>query len=469
MAEDRFDIEEFLEENESKIQDYDSYLELLEPEFVSGTFGGGFGLYSPVKVDHTPEEQWEIIKSVIINQGNVEAFQEYFNQLSDEDTFNKLSELIGYNMNPELIDAIEIAAPAERDKFISYIVTNETTAAAQIFDNAPGSEELKKILGIENFEDITESQKADFLQIINASMNIPGSAALAQYYGYDNQSAVFNFDYEGTSTNVGPVYKMGMAEGLLASMSENEVADMQSLLIRAGYLSPFSAYTLFDPSDPATQVALGKAMAAHNNRKDGAPQLNLAQQQEILSGLISPELTNVVLDKLNFELNQDVKQLDKEEKTRLYATNELTLAAATERADTIAGGVLQRDVDMVTAGRLAKVYQDIYNEKYQQVVETALDKMSTGRRAELQRIRDVQAGKDVEDTRFVGVPASSETESLIPSTEELGQQAATFAKLDFARKLKDTYFAQEIDDNERRSAITQSAIGFNTALRTLSG
>ena len=130
---------------------------------------------------------------------------------------------------------------------------------------------------------------------------------------------------------------------------------------------------------------------------------------------------------------------------------------------------MQRDVDMITAGRLAKVYQDIYNEKYQQVVETALEKMSTGRRAELQRIKNVQAGKDVEDTRFVGVPASSETESLIPSTEELGQQAATFAKLDFARKLKDTYFAQEIDDNERRSAITQSAIGFNTALRTLSG
>ena len=70
------------------------------------------------------------IKSVIINQGNVEAFQEYFNQLSDEDTFNKLAQLVGYNMNPELIDAIEIAAPSEKDKFMSYIVTNETTAAA---------------------------------------------------------------------------------------------------------------------------------------------------------------------------------------------------------------------------------------------------------------------------------------------------------------------------------------------------
>ena len=52
MAEDKFDIEEFLEENESKIQDYDSYLDLLEPEFVSGTFGSGFGLYSPIKIDH---------------------------------------------------------------------------------------------------------------------------------------------------------------------------------------------------------------------------------------------------------------------------------------------------------------------------------------------------------------------------------------------------------------------------------
>ena len=314
----------------------------------------------------------------------------------------------------------------------------------------------------------TGEQEA-LLQLSRANLAIPGSAALAGFYGYDNQSAVFNFDYTGTSANIGPVYKMGMAEGLLASMSENEVADLQSSLIKAGYLSPFASYTLFDPSDPATQVALSKAMAAHNNRKHGTPKLTVQQQSEILSGLISPELTTTVLDKLNFELKRDARQLEKEENTRLYAVNELTLAAATERADTIAGGVLQRDVDMITAGKLAKVYQDIYNEKYQQVVETALDKMSTGRRAELQRIQDVKAGKQVDDTRFVGVPASSETESLIPSTEEMGQQAATFAKLDFARKLKDTYFAQEIDDNERRSAITQSAIGFNTALRTLSG
>jgi len=469
MAEDKFDIEEFLEENESKIQDYDSYLDLLEPEFVSGTFGSGFGLYSPIKMEHSPEEQWEVIKAVIISQGNVSAFQEYFNQLGEEETFDKLGELLGYGLNEEIIEAIEIAQPQQKNRLISFIVTNETAKAQEIFDNAPGSDELKKIIGTDNFEELPASMQEEMLVLVRKTTQIPGATALASYYGFDNQSAAFAFDYDGTSDTAGPVYKMGMAQGLLASMSENEVADLQSKLIRAGYLSPFTAYTLFDASDPATQAALGQAMAAHNNRKNGTPMLDVTQQSELLSGYVSPELTNTILDKLNSELRNDEAALGKEEKTRLYATNELTLAAATERADTIAGGVLQRDVDMITAGRLAKVYQDIYNEKYSQVVETALDKMSTGRRAELQRIRDVQAGKNVADTRFVGVPASSETESLVPSTEEMGQQAATFAKLDFARKLKDTYFAQELEDNERRAAISQASIGFSTALRTLSG
>ena len=147
----------------------------------------------------------------------------------------------------------------------------------------------------------------------------------------------------------------------------------------------------------------------------------------------------------------------------------MSLAAATERADTIAGQVISRDVDMVTAGKLAEVYNNIYREKYEEVVDTALQKMSTGREAELQRIKDIREGKSVPDTRFVGLPASSETESTVPSQEELSQQAATFAKLDFSRRLKDTYFAQEIDDNERRAAIAQASIGFNTALRSLGG
>ena len=69
----------------------------------------------------------------------------------------------------------------------------------------------------------------------------------------------------------GPVYKQGMASSLLASMSENEVADLQSKLIEAGYLNPFTPYTLFDPSDAATQNALAAAMGAHNNRVDGTP------------------------------------------------------------------------------------------------------------------------------------------------------------------------------------------------------
>ena len=95
--------------------------------------------------------------------------------------------------------------------------------------------------------------------------------------------------------------------------------------------------------------------------------------------------------------------------------------------------------------------------------------METGRAAELNRIRAIQGGEQGDATRFVGLPASAETESTVPTQEEMAQQAATFAKLDFSRRLKDTYFAQEIEDSERRAAIAQASIGFNTALRSLGG
>ena len=126
MAEDRFDIEEFLEENESKIQDYDSFKELIREDMipvVPGRFNftGLAARELGVSTEYTKEEQWEIIKSVIISQGNVEAFQEYFNELTDEDAFDKLGQLVGFGLNEEIITAMEIAAPIEKNRFISFV------------------------------------------------------------------------------------------------------------------------------------------------------------------------------------------------------------------------------------------------------------------------------------------------------------------------------------------------------------
>ena len=67
MAEDRFDIEEFLEENESKIQDYDSFKELIREDkipVVPGRFNftGLAARELGVSTEYTKEEQWQIIK-----------------------------------------------------------------------------------------------------------------------------------------------------------------------------------------------------------------------------------------------------------------------------------------------------------------------------------------------------------------------------------------------------------------------
>ena len=474
---DEFDIEQYLADNPPDIKDYDTYVDYLNDiSYSRATLPiGAFGYAGPYRGEAaSPEEAWEVIKSVIITQQTVEPFEEYFKSLTEADAFDKLSELVGY-MIPDIELVVDnVLTPQKQTEFTSFIVSQEVAKQQEVLDNAPGSEQIKELLrnmGFEtaNFEDLPQEAKKVLLDMINANMQVSGAAALAQFYGFNQEEAVFNFDYTGESVRTGPVYKQGMASSLLASMSENEVADLQSKLIEAGYLSPFSPYTLFDPSDAATQNALAAAMGAHNNRVDATPELNRQQQYELLSGLVSPGTTNVILNKLNAELNNDISRLGQEESTRLYGVNELSLAAATERVDTIAGQVMSRDIDMVTAGKLAEVYTNIYNEKYEQVVDTALQKMATGREAELQRIKDIRAGKSVPDTRFVGLPASSETESTVPSQEELAQQAATFAKLDFSRRLKDTYFAQEIDDNERRAAIAQASIGFNTALRTLGG
>lgn len=476
---DEFDVELFLEQNLPDIKDYDTYVDALQDEAVTkvvpGTYSGGFGLFAPTgQTKASPEEQWEVIKSVIITQQNIEPYIEYFKTLTEEDAYDKLTQLVGFTLPDFAIAAEEILSEQKNQEMIAFIVNQEVAKTQEILNNAPGSEQLKELIRAsgyepEDFENLPAEIKTNLLNIYNASTNIPGATALAQYYGFNQEEAVFDFNYTGTSTQGGPVYKQGMASSLLASMSENEVADLQSKLIEAGHLNPFTAYTLFDPSDAATQIALGKAMGEHNNRVDGTPILDKAQQYELLSGLVSPGTTELILNKLNEELNKDVSRLGEEERTRLYGVNELSLAAATERADTIAGQVISRDIDMVTAGKLADVYNNIYREKYEEVVDTALQKMSTGREAELQRIKDIREGKSVPDTRFVGLPASSETESTVPSQEELSQQAATFAKLDFSRRLKDTYFAQEIDDNERRAAIAQASIGFNTALRSLGG
>lgn len=474
---DEFDIEQYLADNPPDIKDYDTYVDYLNDiSYSRATLPiGGFGYAGPYRGEAaSPEEAWEVMKSVIITQQTVEPFEEYFKSLTEADAFDKLSQLIGY-MIPDIELVVDnVLTPQKQTEFTSFVVSQEIAKQQEVLDNAPGSEQIKELLrnmGLDttNFEDLPQEAKKVLLDMINANMQIAGAAALAQYYGFNQEEAVFNFDYTGESVRTGPVYKQGMASSLLASMSENEVADLQSKLIEAGYLSPFSPYTLFDPSDAATQNALAAAMGAHNNRVDATPELNRQQQYELLSGLVSPGTTNIILNKLNAELNNDISRLGQEESTRLYGVNELTLAAATERVDTIAGQVMGRDIDMVTAGKLAEVYTNIYNEKYEQVVDTALQKMATGREAELQRIKDIRAGKSVPDTRFVGLPASSETESTVPSQEELAQQAATFAKLDFSRRLKDTYFAQEIDDNERRASIAQASIGFNTALRTLGG
>lgn len=474
---DEFDIEQYLADNPPDIKDYDTYVDYLNDiSYSRATLPiGAFGYAGPYRGEAaSPEEAWEVMKSVIITQQTVEPFEEYFKSLPEADAFDKLSQLIGY-MIPDIELVVDnVLTPQKQTEFTSFVVSQEIAKQQEVLDNAPGSEQIKELLrnmGLDttNFEDLPQEAKKVLLDMVNANMQVTGAAALAQFYGFNQEEAVFNFDYTGESVRTGPVYKQGMALSLLASMTENEVADLQSKLIEAGYLSPFSPYTLFDPSDAATQNALAAAMGAHNNRIDATPELNRQQQYELLSGNVSVATTDVVLNKLNAELNNDISRLGQEETTRLYGVNELTLAAATERVDTIAGQVMSRDIDMVTAGKLAEVYTNIYNEKYEQVVDTALQKMATGREAELQRIKDIRAGKSVPDTRFVGLPASSETESTVPLQEELAQQAATFAKLDFSRRLKDTYFAQEIDDNERRASIAQASIGFNTALRTLGG
>ena len=476
MARDIFDVEEFLEDNAIEIRDYDSFLtelQKLRPTVSSRP-------YFPGTYDApTAEEKKEIVHSVIIDQQRLSPYKEYFTSMtSDEQKLEGLKELSSY-MIPDFYGvAKEILPESLYEELVAYGIQNQLVNQSKVLETSAGKKLLENMLSdynsqtgldVKEISELPMSIQENLYQQAMALSGAPGSAAFAQFYGYSQEDAVFNFNFDGGTLVGGPVYRQGMASGLLASMSEDEVANLQSKLIEAGYLSPFASYTLFDSSDPSTINALGKAMAAHNKRVGATPELDIPEQSEILQGVISIDLTNKILNKLNTELQNDVSTVRDEERTRLYGVNELTLAAATERADTIAGQVVGRDIDMVTAGKLAEVYKNIYNEKYQEVVKTALDKAATGREAELQRIQDIQAGKTVDDTRFVGLPASAETEGTVPTTEELAQQAATFAKLDFARKLKDTYFAQEMEDNDRKAAITQASIGFNTALRTLGG
>lgn len=475
---DEFDVEEFLEKNAVDIRDYDSYLTELQNEsreFISGTYAGGFGLYAPATVSKiTMDQQFEIIQQLVIDQQRLGPYKEWFNNLTDQNKMKYLKDLVGFNIVDLGEVSQELLTETDYEDLLLYVTNYGFVDQSKILEGSAGQQIVADILeglGFDgaDFDELPTGVRESVYQQALALIGAPGSAAFAQFYGYDREDAVFNFDYQGGTLNQGPVYRQGMASSLLASMSENEVAEMQTLLIEAGHLSPFASYTLFDPSDAATVNALGKAMATHNKRFGATPVLDRQQQAEILSGIVSVETTNVLIGKLTEELKNDVSVLGEEERTRLYGINELTLAAATERADTIAGQVIGRDVDMVTAGKLAEVYKNIYNEKYKQVVDTALQKMETGRAAELNRIKAIQGGEQGDATRFVGLPASAETESTVPTQEEMAQQAATFAKLDFSRRLKDTYFAQEIEDSERRAAIAQASIGFNTALRSLGG
>ena len=289
-------------------------------------------------------------------------------------------------------------------------------------------------------------------------------------YGQSSTDAI------GTRDSVtNQVYRFPLATAVDLKITKNDT-ESASIETAVGYRLRFDQASLSSSQLPA-QLSGGTANFTHLiDSTNGDSELlttseiyNVTQYKLRLNSDIDDEAGASRIGKLTEELKNDVSVLGEEERTRLYGINELTLAAATERADTIAGQVIGRDVDMVTAGKLAEVYKNIYNEKYKQVVDTALQKMETGRAAELNRIRAIQGGEQGDATRFVGLPASAETESTVPTQEEMAQQAATFAKLDFSRRLKDTYFAQEIEDSERRAAIAQASIGFNTALRTLGG
>ena len=94
---DEFDVELFLEQNLPDIKDYDTYVDALQDEAVTkvvpGTYGGGFGLFAPTgQTKASPEEQWEVIKSVIITQQTIEPYIEYFKTLTEEDAYDKLTQ-----------------------------------------------------------------------------------------------------------------------------------------------------------------------------------------------------------------------------------------------------------------------------------------------------------------------------------------------------------------------------------------
>lgn len=217
--------------------------------------------------------------------------------------------VVGSAITSEYSTAADLAYQAYVNK--TYFDTQIQTAAALALDGRTTQDLLKELEdgtintdkyleGIQNIIRLEGGSSEEIISIledpsavIDTSLFDPwlaGRIAVPDQFGF---IGIEEYDQEIYSNkeqgNLIPLYEVGMDRLLFASASPEEIAEVQNLLVEAGFLQPYSfAYGVVDFNQPegGTLAALNSAMSRFNLNAD------TISKEDLYNILIAPGATS---------------------------------------------------------------------------------------------------------------------------------------------------------------------------------
>ena len=448
-------------------QDYESFERTIREnihqaalEHLEGRGYVGWKALNEIHLHLSTAEQWALLKPLIQQYGSVGPYMGFFEDLNDNEILQYASELGGTWM----IEDFDLIKEQFSDPKIFVSQLEEAAGINTVLETELGkSQHLMDIikeqfpeLDFENIKDWDDATKQSLLSL--ASEMPAGSILASNILGYDSPVTPVFPAQEGAVGNR-PVYRDKFAEEMVRSLSPMNLGILQEYLVRGGYLSAIGNWTYGD-IDGGTIAALESAFTQHN-LSGRAPALDELMKTELIQNQVTPATFDFIFENLKKELVNDETLNEDKEAQAYYAKPFMT--DSTDQVTRIGKEVISREVDYKMASELSDIFEEIKKSKYDEVLEQQFTLQRTNREKELYNLqRKRQAAHLGTD------PTGLKTDIVQPlEAGDVSAEADKLANIEFKERLKDTYFTQEIEDNERRYAINQASLGFNNALRNL--
>mgnify|MGYP003108660005 CR=1 FL=1 len=460
-------LEEVLSKDPAK--SYEEFERTLQEEIaktaleeLEGRGYVGWKQMNEMYLELSTAEQWELLKPLIQQYGAVAPYIGFFEDLDDNEILQYASELGGtwmiedFDLIKDQFDDPKIFIPQlEQAAGINTVLDTELRKNHHLMDII---KEQFPELDFANIEDWDDETKQSLLQLAS---EMPAGAILASnILGYNSPVTPVFPEQEGAVGNR-PLYREGFAEEMIRVLSPMNLGVLQEYLVRGNHLSAIGSWT-YGEIGTATIQALEAAFTQHN-LSGRAPELDDLMKTELIQNQVTPATFDFIFEHLKKELVNDETANEEKEAQAYYAKPFLT--DSTDQVFRIGGEVIGRNIDYKMASELSDIFDLIKRSKYDEVLETQLELVKSNREKELFNLQRKRQAK------HLGTDPTGLKTDIVEGLDaaEVEQEAEKLANIEFSRRLQDTYFKQEIDDNERRYALNQASLGFNNALRNLGG